>query len=95
MFSKKTIVGLVLFLSLFLAGQAFAGWQRTEIAYWGASGTAHCNNYESVEIWVGMSHFHSDDALTALWNRAVTACKYRGGLYNYSGRAYCQWRPYW
>ena len=95
MFGKKTIVGVVLFLTLFFAGQAFAGWQRTKIAYWGASGVAHCNNYENVSIWVGMSQLHPDDAWTALWKRAVTACQYRGGLYDYSGRTYYQWRPYW
>lgn len=98
MLKKKTITGIVLFFSLVLAGQAFAGWNRTEIAYWGASGTAHCNNYDNVSIWVGMSYLHPDDALTALWYRAVDVCKYRGGLYDVSGKSYCQWRPvsrYW
>ena len=95
MFYKKTIVGLVFFLSLFLTSQAFAGWKQTKIAYWGASGLAYCNNYENVSIRVGMSQLHPDDAWTALRNRAFTACQYRGGLYDYSGRTYYQWRPYW
>lgn len=95
MFYRKTIVGLVFFLSLFLTSHAFAGWKQTKIAYWGASGTAHCNNYKNVRLWVGMNYFHPDNALTELWNRAVTACKYQGGLYDYSGKAYYQWRPYW
>jgi hypothetical protein len=96
MFNKKTFVGVVLFLSIFLASQALAGqWHRTEIAYWGASGTAYCNNYENVHIRVGVSYLHPDDALEALWSRAVTACQYRGGLYNYTGNTYHQWRSYW
>lgn len=95
MLNKKTIIGAVLFLSLFLAAQAFAGWSRTEIAYWGASGTAYCNNYDNVSIWVGMSYLHPDEALTALWHRAAEACTYRGGLYDVSGNPYYEWRPSW
>ena len=95
MSKRKTIIGVVLFLSLLFTGQAFAEWQRTEIAYWGASGTAYCHNYENVSIWVGMSYMHQNDALTALWNSAVAACRYRGGVYDVSGSAYCQWGPYW
>jgi hypothetical protein len=95
MLHKKTIIGSLLFLSLVFAGQAFAGWNQTEIAYWGASGTAYCNNYQNVHISVGMSYLHPDDALSALWNRAFTACQYRGGLYDISGNTHCQWRPVW
>ncbi|MCW5201896.1 hypothetical protein VU12_03050 [Desulfobulbus sp. US4] len=92
---KKTIIGVILAFSLVLSGQAFAEWQRTEIAYWGASGTAFCNNYQDVHISVKMSYLRPDDALSALWSQAFTACQYRGGLYNFSGRTHSQWRPVW
>ncbi|MCI5148637.1 MAG: hypothetical protein D3916_04480 [Candidatus Electrothrix sp. MAN1_4] len=94
MLNKKTIIGAVLFLSLFLAGQAFAGWHRTEINLWGVSGTAHCNNYENVSVRVETAYLDPNDALTVLWHRAAEACKFRGGLYDVSGQPYCQWRPY-
>ena len=95
MLYKKITVGAILFITLVFTGHAFAEWNRTEIAYWGASGTAHCNNYENVQIWVGMSYLHPDDALEMLWRQGVAACQYRGGLYDISGKAYCQWGPYW
>lgn len=95
MLSKETIIGTVLLISFFMSSQAFAAWKRTELAYWGASGAAHCLNDESITIWVGMSYLQESDALTELWNRAVTVCQNRGGLYDISGKAYCQQGPYW
>ncbi|MCI5218897.1 MAG: hypothetical protein D3914_06845 [Candidatus Electrothrix sp. LOE2] len=95
MLHKKTIIGSLLFLSLVFAGQAFAGWTRTEIAYWGASGTAYCNNYDTVQIRVEKSYLHPNDAAAALWRQGAAACHYRGGLYDISGNTHCQWRPSW
>ena len=92
---RKTVTGGILFLCLVLAGQAFARGSHKEISYWGASGTAHCHNYENVSVWVGMSFTQQDDALTELWSRAVAACQYRGGLFDVSGSVYSQRGPYW
>ncbi|XCN73612.1 MAG: hypothetical protein Q3M24_02330 [Candidatus Electrothrix aestuarii] len=93
--TKKTIIGLVLFLCLILADQAFARWGQAETSYWGASGTAHCHNNNNVSVWVGMSYTQQNDALTELWNKAVAACQHRGGLFDVSGSVYSQWGPYW
>ena len=95
MLKRKTVTGVVLFLCLVSAGQALARGGTTELAYWGASGTAHCHNYDNISVWVGMSYTDQDDALTELWSRAVAACQYRGGLFDVSGSVYSQWGPYW
>ncbi|XOF32969.1 MAG: hypothetical protein ACL93V_13240 [Candidatus Electrothrix sp. YB6] len=94
---SRSIIAAVLFISFLLAGHAFADdWARTEVAYWGASGTASCNNYESVPIAVELSHMSSEDAWRALRWAAFSACDYRGGLSSYSGETYCEWvLPSW
>ncbi|MCI5124282.1 MAG: hypothetical protein D3925_07350 [Candidatus Electrothrix sp. AR5] len=92
---KKVIIGTVLFSSFLLSTQGFAALENSKTAYWGASGTACCHNYESISVWVGMSYTHHNKALTELWAKAVIACLDRGGLYDVSGAAYSHKGPYW
>ena len=92
---KKSVTGVIFLLCLLLAGQAFAQPGQAEASYWGASGTAHCYNYDNVSVWVGMSYTQQNDALTELWSKAVAACQYRGGLFDVSGSVYSQLGPYW
>jgi len=70
-----------LFIFFVLNSHAFGREIKTKNAFWRASGTAFCYNYENISIWVGMSYIHQDEALTELWSRAVTACQSKGGLY--------------
>ncbi|MGB5687053.1 MAG: hypothetical protein WBM35_14690 [Candidatus Electrothrix sp.] len=95
MLQKKALIGTVLFSALFLSTQGLAAWEKSETAYWGASGTASCHNHENISVWVGMSYPHHNEALTELWAKAVTACIDRGGLYDVSGAAYSHQGPYW
>ncbi|RWX43334.1 hypothetical protein H206_02882 [Candidatus Electrothrix aarhusensis] len=95
MFSKKNIIGAVLFSSLLLSNPGLANWKQSETLYWGALGTACCYNYENVSVWVGMSYTHHNEALTELWTQAVTACLDKGGLYDVSGAAYSHQGTSW
>ncbi len=82
------LTAFFIFLAVSANVQAFGKGTRTKNAYWGASGTAFCHNYENISIWVGMSYVHKDEALAELWSRAVTACHSKGGVYDVSGSAY-------
>jgi hypothetical protein len=95
MFSKKVIIGTVLFSSLLLSTQSLASSKQSENAYWGASGTASCYNHKNISVWVGMSYTHHNEALAELWTKAVTACLDKGGLYDVSGAAYSHQGPSW
>jgi hypothetical protein len=90
MLSQKIHLATAFFIFFVLssAPHSFGKEKQKKTAYWGASGTAFCHNYENISIWVGMSYVHQDEALTELWSRAVTVCQAKGGLYDVSGAAY-------
>ncbi|MCI5223566.1 MAG: hypothetical protein D3924_13075 [Candidatus Electrothrix sp. AR4] len=94
MLKVRLIIMAVFVASLFCVTQAYADWGKTEIAYWGATGTVYCNNYESVSVQVGLGYLHRLDALSALEQRAVFVCSYRGGVYRFTGDTYYQWILY-
>ncbi|MCI5208773.1 MAG: hypothetical protein D3910_08265 [Candidatus Electrothrix sp. ATG2] len=92
---KKILVGTVLCSSILLSSWSLADLKQPKAAYWGASGAAYCYNYENISIWVGMSYARRNEALTELWTQAVSACQYKGGLYDVSGTVYSHQGPYW
>ena len=102
MWEKKTTAGIIILISLFFAVQAHAYRGRTEVAYWGASGTAYCHlTYQAIPIRVELRYMNRSDALSALWQEASYVCRYRGGLKYLGGKnAYSRWvstcnGPYW